>query len=497
MDFDLLIRNGELVDGLGGPPVPGDVGIKGDRLERIGRLGEVTACDVLDARGLWVAPGFIDVHNHAHSEAAGGILKIPEADNMLRQGVTTLIAGNCGGSPWPIGEHLEEVSRLGIRQNYGLLLGHGTIRARAKSTPPGPASDDEIARMKELARQGLEEGAFGISTGYFGPGVTTEELIEVSRTVAANGGLYASHIRSEAQGLLEAVEEIIRICDQAELPVQISHLKTLGRHAWGRLDAMLALIHEARDRGLDVSADRYPYVWSFTGVAALIPTDLREEIARRGGMAHLRDPDIADQIVAGINGELDMIEGPENVVFAPLKPDPELDGLTLAQVARARGLEPHELIIELCTRGRVSCIYHSMKEENLKTILRQPFTMIGSDGHLRQFGQGVSHPRNYGTFPRALGRYGRRERCFSLQEGVKRMTSMPAAKFGIKDRGVIAEGNFADLVIFDPCTIEDRATFENGHQYPIGIPHIIVNGKVAVRDGATTEAKAGRVLRRH
>ena len=495
MAFDVLIRNGLVADGLGGGPVRADVGVEGDRIAAVGDLAGAETAETVDVAGRWVAPGFIDVHNHAHGEAAGGIRNIPEADNMVRMGVTTLIAGNCGGSPWPMGEHLEQVAGLSIRQNYGCLVGHGTIRGRAREGRAGATPAEAIAEMQKLARQAMQEGAFGMSTGYFGPGVTTREIIHVARAVAEGGGVYTSHIRSEAEGLVEAVAEAIQIGEQASIPVQISHLKALGKHAWDKAEQVLSMIDEARERGLNVEADRYPYTRSFTGVAALVPTELREEVARRGGMTHLRDADLEQIVIEGINGEIDALEGPQSALFAPLEPDPELDGKTLGERAEELSVPPHELVIELCIRGKVSCIYTSMREENLKTFLRYPHTMIGSDGHLRTFGEGVSHPRNYGTFPRALGRYAREERCYSMEEGVKRMTSMPAEKFRLRNRGVIREGAYADLVVFDPATIEDRATFENGHQYPVGIEHVIVNGAVAVRDGETTDACAGRVVR--
>ncbi|MFP4250253.1 MAG: N-acyl-D-amino-acid deacylase family protein [Armatimonadota bacterium] len=494
MTFDLIIRSGAIVDGTGADGYVADLGIVGDRIHAIGDLAATDARDAIDASGLIVAPGFVDVHNHAHNEMEGGILNIPDVENQVRQGVTTLIAGNCGGSPWPIGQHLDAADALPIRQNYGLLVGMGTLRARA-GVGQKAASADDIARMQEMAARAMDEGAFGMSTGYFPDFVTTEEIAAVARPIAEAGGVYATHMRSEAGALLESVEETIRICEQSGCPGQISHIKCWGTRAWGHAERVLEMIDEARDRGIDITADRYPYVASFTGVANAIPARLRIEAGERGGIEHLRDADLIDEVREGIEDFLVEIDGPENLVFAPLEPMPEIDGKTLAQVADERGEEPWETVVELTIRGKVSCMFFVMREENIRKFMLHPAVFAASDGHLRVLGRGVSHPRNYGTFPRWIGHYGREEGFFTVEEVVRKCTSMPASKFGLHERGTLAPRKIADIAIFDWDTIIDTATFEDPHQYPEGIPHVIVAGKLAVRDGDATDDGWGRALR--
>ncbi len=496
MTFDLLIRGGTLADGTGAEPFVADVGISGDRIHAIGDLAAADARDVIDAAGLIVAPGFIDVHNHASSQAEGGILNIPGADNSVRQGVTTLISGNCGGSPWPLGEHLDAVAELDIRQNYGLMVGHGTLRAQAKVGHH--AIDDEgIARMQVLAAHAMDEGAFGMTTGYFPEFVTTDEIARVARPIGLAGGVYASHIRCEGPRLLEAIEEAIDVGERSGCPVQISHIKCYGVDAWDKAQQVLELIDAARARGLNVHGDRYPYVAAFSGIANVVPSALRVEAAKRGGLEHLRDDDLIDQVREGSIDYIRSLGGPDKLMFAPLEAIPGLDGRRLAEVAEERGQQPWDTAVDLTIDGGVSCMFFVMKEENVQTFMRHPAVFAGSDGHLRVFGKGVSHPRNYGTFPRWVGHYGRDLGLFTVQEVVRRCAAMPAEKFGLHQRGLIAPRRYADLVIFSWDRIIDCATFEDQHRYPEGIEHVILNGRSAVRDGETQSGGFGRVLRLH
>lgn len=495
MTFDLLIRGGTIVDGTGAPGCAGDVGIVGDRIHGLGDLSAAAARDAIDATGLIVAPGFVDVHNHASNEMEGGILNIPSVENQVRQGVTTLVSGNCGGSPWPVGEHLDAVAMCPIRQNYALLVGMGTLRAQA-AVGQQAATPEDIARMQALAAQAMDEGALGMSTGYFPPFVTTDEIAQVARPIAERGGVYATHMRNESDTVLEALAEAIAVGERSGCPVQISHIKTWGQRAWDKAEAMLALIDDARARGLDITADRYPYVAAFGGVANIVPLAARLEAGRRGGIEHLRDEDLAEPIRAWAEDYLANLGGPEKMVFAPLDPMPEIDGKTLAQVAQERGEEPWRVGMELTIRGGVSVIYFSMREDNIRTFMRHPAVFAGSDGHLRVLGKGVSHPRNYGTFPRWIGHYARDGAVMGLEEVVRKCSAMPARKFGLAGRGVIAPRMIADLTIFSWAEIRDTATFADPHHYPEGIPHVIVAGVPAVRDGEVTSATPGRVLRR-
>ena len=487
MTFDVLITGGQLVDGSGAPGTRGDLGIRRDRIADLGDLAGATAKRVIDATGLIVAPGFIDPHNHANDEAAGGILSIPQADNYVRQGVTTLVVGNCGGCTWPVAEHFAAVEALAIRQNYAMLLGMGTLRAMAVRAEGRPANHAETRRMQDLVAQGMDEGALGMSTGYFPSYVTVDEMAEVARAVAVRGGIYTSHIRSESDGLLGSLEEIIQVGARAEVPVQVSHIKTYGKRNWHKVGAALSLLERGRERGVDIMADRYPYVACFTGVSALVPMWAPAEAKRGAELERLRRA-VADQ--------LHLIGGPENVMFAPLKPRADLDGKRLSDVAREWGQDPVDTALELSRESGISCIYFAMCEENIAEWYRHPQVMVGSDGHVRRFGEGVSHPRNYGTFPRAIGHYGRDRGLFGVEEAVMKCTSLAAARYGLAERGLLARGNFADVTVFDWSGIRDCATFTDQHRYPEGIPWVIVNGKVAVQQGEVTRGCYGRVVRK-
>lgn len=494
MTFDLLVRRARIYDGSGQRPFRGDVGVLGDRIAAVGPLPRAEAGFVLDADGLALAPGFIDPHNHANNEAEGGILNIPGADNMLRQGVTTLIAGNCGGSAWPIGEHLDAVAQVGIKQNYATLVGHSTLRSRAVADGLRAPTPEELQTLRSLARQALDEGAFGISTGYFPAWVTTDELVAVSQAVAEGAGIYTSHIRNEGPALVEAVAEAIEIGRRAQIPIQISHIKAHGRLAWDRIEEVLALLDGAAD--IHLHADCYPYTACFSGIAALIPAPVRDEVARRGGLAtSLQNPAWHDELVNAVAHGMALMDGPRSVIFAPLEPDPELQGKTVAEVAEARRISPEDLVLSLAVKGGMSCVFHAMREDNLRTFLSHRLVMFGSDGHLRRPGHGYCHPRNYGTFPRAIGRYGRDARLYDLSTAIRKASAMAADKFGLTDRGYVRQGYFADLVLFSEPQILDTATFQQPHQYPQGIKYVLVNGALAVDNERTLPGNYGRVLR--
>jgi N-acyl-D-amino-acid deacylase len=496
MPFDLLITGGTIVDGTGAAGFVGDLGITGDRITAIGDLSGAEAAETINAAGLIVAPGFIDPHNHAHDEARTGILSMPDAINYLRQGCTTLVAGNCGGSRWPIGEHLDAVAAVPIRQNYATIVGMGTMRGQVVAERGRPANLDEIGKLRKLVDEALDEGAVGMSTGYFPAYVTTDEIAAVTKAVAAKGGIYTSHIRNEGDTLVGAVEEIIEIGMECEVPVQISHIKTYGQRNWWKIDAVLELMEQGRKRGVDIMADRYPYIGCFTGISALLPMWGRAEAQARGGMGSLRDPVWHDRVRRALADQFDLIGGPHNAMLAPAEPRPELDGKRLDDRAAELVQDPIDTAIDLMQGEGVSCIYFTMCEENIETFYRHPLVTGGSDGHLRILGEGVSHPRNYGTFPRIMGRYARDRGLLSVEEAVQKCTSVTARRFGLMDRGALTKGNIADIVLFDWNTIADRATFEDQHQYPVGIPWVIVNGNIAVAEGRETEGCFGRVVRK-
>jgi N-acyl-D-amino-acid deacylase len=341
----------------------------------------------------------------------------------------------------------------------------------------------------------MEEGAMGVSNGYYPSYVTVDEIAEVCKGAARKKGVYSCHIRNEGDALLGSVEEMIAVGARAELPVQISHIKTYGFRNWWKVDAVLELLQRGRKRGVDVMADRYPYTAGYTGILGTIPMWLKTEALARGGYESLRDPDWRGRVRRGMEDQMDLIGGAQNILLAPTQPDPDLDGKRLSEYAEEIGGDPMDVAIDLIIRGGISCIYFTMSEENIETFYADPNVMVGSDGHLRTFGKGVSHPRNYGTFPRFLGTYGRSRRLFAVEEAIRKCTGLAADRWDLKSRGYIRTGCFADVVIFDWERIGDKATFEDQHSYPEGVSWVLVNGKIAVQNGETTEGKYGRALR--
>lgn len=498
--FDLLIRGGRLVDGTGNPWLRADVAVRGDRIARIGHLPDAAADRVLDAGGLVVAPGFVDPHTHA----VRGIFDVPTADNYLLQGVTTLTEGNDGSSPWPIGEHLARIADAGVSPNWAVFAGQGTIRRTVMGSDDREPTRDELDRMRALVAEAMEEGAFGLSTGLFyvpGSFTAAEEVIALSAVAAGYGGIYISHMRDEALGLLDSVRETIRIGAEAGIPVQITHHKALGRGAWGRSADSLALVDAARARGIDVTIDQYPYTASQTSITAVVP-----QWAQAGGtqalIARLRDPETRRRIREEIIHRIEHDRGggdPANVVIGLCAWDRSLEGKSLADVLAGRGVEATlahaaDLVMEIVENGGARAIYHAMDEGDVERIMRHPATAVGSDGGVSVFGAGVPHPREYGTFARVLGRYVRERGVLTLEEAVRKMSGATAARLGLQDRGLLREGFFADVAVFDPGRIIDRATFEDPHRYADGVEYVLVNGVLVVDGGAHTGARPGRVL---
>ncbi|MCX7603984.1 MAG: amidohydrolase family protein, partial [Bryobacteraceae bacterium] len=407
--YDLLIRNARVIDGTGAPWFRADVALRGDRIAAVGRLEESSARQVLDARGLVLAPGFIDAHSHA----LAGLRRHPDAENLIRQGVTTVMEGQDGSSPLPLRSVLEEMERLRPAVNIGFFAGHGSIRSKVMNTEMRPPTAEELEQMKALVREAMQDGAFGLSTGLFyvpGNYAATEEVIALARAAAAFGGMHISHMRDETAGVLASVAETIRIGEEGGLPTQVTHHKIIGKANWGRSEETLRLVDEARARGVDVTLDAYPYTASSTGTAALFP-----QWALAGGAQALAERLSAPETRARIKAEIvrrileDRGGGdPANVVLASCRFDPALAGKSLADLARARGLEPApeaaaEIAIDIQRRGGCSAVYHAISEQDVERILRYRWTMIASDGGVVAPGEGAPHPRNYGTFARVLG----------------------------------------------------------------------------------------------
>lgn len=498
--FDVLIQGGRVIDGTGAPWFRADVGIRGEKIVALGYLPGASAALRLDARGLVVAPGFIDIHTHARR----GIFHTPTAENYVRQGVTTLIEGQDGSSPLPLRDFLEKLSRTPIAVNFGMLVGQGSIREAVMGRENRRATPQEIEKMRELVRQAMQEGAFGLSTGLFyvpGNYTPTEEVIALAREAGRLGGIHISHMRDEAEGILDSVRETIRIGEEGGLPTQLTHHKIIGKSNWGRSRETLQMVEQARERGVDVTIDQYPYTASSTGISALIP-QWAQAGGRKAMLERLRDPAQRARIKAAVVERILHDRGggdPKNVALASCGFDASLAGKNLAQLVEQRGLpgtveNAAELVLELEERGGCQAIYHAISEEDVERILRSPYTMIASDGEIPVFGQGSPHPRSYGTFARVLARYVRERRILSLEEAIRKMTSLPAARLGLADRGLLRPGMQADIVVFDPARVADRATYAQPHQYADGFYHVLVNGRPVLLDGKMTAERPGHVL---
>ncbi|MFQ5434460.1 MAG: amidohydrolase family protein, partial [Anaerolineae bacterium] len=443
---------------------------------------------------------FIDMHTHAERK----ILEIPSVENYIRQGVTTIVGGNCGGSPFPIGAFLQAVEDTGCALNLALLVGHNTIRKEVMATENRQPTAEELQKMINLTEQAMQEGAVGLSTGLkYVPGAyaKTDEVIALAKVVAENGGFYASHMREEGRGLIEAVKETIDIGRQAGLPVQISHHKAVGKSTWGQSVQTLQLVDDAVAEGLEVTLDQYPYPATSTRLTVVFPAwslaGGKEKILQR-----LADRTQREKIKQGIMDNILFDRGggdPASIVVSSFEPDPTLEGKNLTEITRLRGKQPTvanaaETLMDLQAEGGGRGIYHCLDEADIQRIMQHPLTMHGSDGATIEFGKAKPHPRSYGTFPRVLGRYVRDKQVITLEEAIRKMTSLPARRLGLADRGRIVKDAWADLVIFDPEKILDTATWEQPHQFPIGLLYVLVNGEVVVDEQGWTGALPGKVL---
>lgn len=468
-----------MVDGTGAKPRRADVRIENDRIVAVGALKPKTGERVIDAKGLVVAPGFIDTHSHADA----GLLEKPDAEPVIRQGITTAVVGQDGSSHYPLADYFSQLNKTHVAINIASFVGHGTVRQQAmKEDFKRPAHPEELAQMGVLIDSEMREGGLGLSSGLeYDPGYysTTEELIACAKHAAAQGGLYISHVRNEDNHAIEAFKELITIAEQAKLPAQISHIKLGSKSVWGKAGEVLKLMSDARKRGLDISADVYAYLYWQSSIIVLIPTRNWEDRA------------------AWQKG-LDDVGGPGHVLLANYTPDAKWAGKTIAEIATMTGKDAITVIQEVVRRthgpnadGFEGVVVTAMTEEDLRTFLKDPNIMICSDGV-----PGGTHPRGAGNYPRILGRYVREEKVLKLEEAVHKMTSLPASRMGFKDRGSIKTGMKADIVIFDPRTVIDTATTVNPKSAPIGINFVLVNGQLVIEGGKVTGARPGEVVRR-
>lgn len=534
--YDIIIKDGTIVDGTGNPWFKADLGINNGKIAKVGRLDLSEAEKAIDAKGLVVCPGFIDIHSHSDLS----VFFNPKLESTIRQGITTLVTGNCGISLAPVNptrkdlllkylspflppngelkidwntftEYLTWLEETKISANIASLVGHGSVRIAVMGLEGRDPTLEELEEMKALVAEAMEAGAFGMSTGLiYPPGIysKTAELIELCKVVAKYGGIYASHIRGEGTTLIEAVKEAIIIGEEASIPVEISHHKAAGKPNWGKTRETLRLMKEARARGVDVACDQYPYNAGMTSLATLLPPWVHvggmEEMLKRLRSSEERRR-IKKDIEQGIPGWENFISdcGWENIYVSSVttKGNKGLEGKSLAEIAKIKKKDEFTALFDLLLEeeGKATMVLFMMDEEDICRVMTNNLQMVGTDGWAVApygiLGVGKPHPRFYGTYPKVLGEYVREKGILSLEEAIRKMTSFPAQRIGLRDRGLIREGTWADIVVFDFERVKDRATYQNPHQYPEGIRYVIVNGKVIIDEGENTGALPGRVLR--
>jgi N-acyl-D-amino-acid deacylase len=531
--YDLIIRNGRIIDGTGNPYFTADIGIVGEKIAALSRTGDAMKADrVIDATGMIVSPGFIDTHSHDDAY----ILIDPQCSQKVRQGVTTDVIGNCGFSMAPLsdshcndfkaasvlmgGNHLADdfwslrsfaqfVERLGAAKpgiNVVPLVGHGTIRIAVIGFEDRAPTEYEMAQMKAMTEEAMQAGAFGLSTGLiYVPAnyAETDEIIELAKVVAKYGGIYATHMRSEGDHELEAIQETLKIARQANMAAHISHHKIAGRQNWGNSKLTLKAFSDARAKGLMVTWDQYPYRAGSTFLTAALPPHVQAQGAQQYS-EKLKDPavrrKIRQEIESGEDSSWENLIGGagfENIIISASPRNPDFIGKSITEIAKMTAKDPYDVYFDLVIEEQMEAgmIIFMMDDEDIERILKNSGTMIGSDG-IPGFGTTQTHPRMTGTFPRVLGHYAREKRVVTLEEAIRKMTSLPAQTFGLYKKGILRQGMDADLVVFDPDVIIDKSTFEDPMQPPEGIRWVIVNGEIALEEGKITGATSGKVLRR-
>ena len=497
--YDLVINDARIVDGTGNPWFRGAIGIRGGKIVKISRFDLANAETVIDAKNQVVAPGFIDVHAHTED-----IFNNPTAENFIRMGVTSLVTGNCGGSVTDVGEFLGRFREKPLVVNLATLIAHGSVRSKVMGLDNRAPTTEEQQRMNSLVEQGMKDGAVGLSTGLiYVPGTfaKTEEVVELAKVASHFGGTYASHIRNEGDEVVAAVKEAINIGEQANMPVEISHFKISSKALWGQTPVTLGLVEDARRRGLTVTIDQYAYTASSTSLDSRMPA---WAIAggREEGRKRLADPATRAKIIKEMKDGLkrSKFKDLSHAYVASYRTNPEFNGKNIAEITQiARGKkkidDQLEQVFEMYSKGGAQMVYRVMDETDVQNIMRQPYTMIASDSGVRNFGSGVPHPRGYGNNARVLGRYVRELKIIPLEDAIRKMTSLPAQTFNLRDRGQIREGLAADIVIFDDAKVTDKATFEAPHQYSEGFSAVIVNGQLVFDGAALTGKTPGQPLR--
>ena len=498
-DYDLILRNGKIADGTGNPAYSGDIAVKNGKIVAIGKIGG-SARKEMDVSGMVVAPGFIDVHTHAE-----GIDKSPRGENFVHMGVTTLVLGNCGGSKLRVGEFFKQLDKTKISPNVATLIGLGTVRGQAMGGSfMRPPTEKELDKMKSLVEDGMKDGAVGVSTGLiYVPGnfAKTEEIIELAKVASAYDGIYATHQRSESDGIFKSLDEVFRIAREAHIRAEVSHIKLSGKSNWGQTDKVIAAIEKARAEGLEITQDQYAYTASSTGISQIIP-DAAKDGGKKKTIERFDDPAEKAKIVSEIKDTLHK-RGSEDFSYAVIASyghDKTLNGLNVVEAAKkVRGNDSLddqiEMILDIERNGGASAVFHGMSEEDLQEFMKHPNTMTASDSGIRRLNSGVPHPRGYGNNARVLGQYVREKKVLRLEDAVRKMTSLPANTFQIKDRGQLREGNWADIVVFNPQTVTDSASYKDPHHYSTGFKYVFVNGIAVIENDIHTGARPGMALR--
>lgn len=500
-DFALLIKNGFILDGTGNPWFKGDIGINGKKIAAIGNLSEKRAGKTIDATGLFVSPGFIDVHTHCDR----GIIEVPTVDNYIHQGVTTVIGGNCGGHPYPISELFLELEKNGMSVNFGCLVGHNTIRREVMELKMDPPTIAELDRMKILIRQEMEEGALGFSTGLsYLPGAysDTSELVSLVSAIVPFGGIYTSHIRDQGKKITQAIQEAIEVGEKNNIPVLISHIKLAEDAVWGKPEMITEPVEKARERGVEVFLDQYPYTATSSGFTSSLPSWCFEG-GRENFLERLEDKETYQKIKSFVIERrltsTKNIDKLKTIYIGRFRKFADFEGKNLREILIFQKKEPSignaaDLIIDIEKNGGATGIFFQMDETDVEYLMGLPYTMHASDGGVQVVGRGVPHPRNYGTFPRVIAHYVRDRGVITIEEAVRKMTSLPAQVFRIRERGMLREGMYADITVFDFRSFKDQATFTEPHQYGQGLRCVIVNGHVVVTNDTHTGKRPGMVI---
>jgi N-acyl-D-amino-acid deacylase len=498
---DILIKGGRIIDGTGNPWTYGDVAVKNGKVVKTGNLSQWQASRVIDATGLVVAPGFIDVHTHIEGDEK----KVPDAANFIYDGVTTVITGNCGASHTNLALYFAMLDSLKLSINVASLIGHNDVRNAVLGSARRDLTEAEMKQMEGIVEQAMKDGAVGFSTGLiYIPGTysKTEEVVRLAKVTARYHGVYVSHIRDEGDSVVQAIEEALHIGREAKMPVEISHFKLSGQQNWGRSRETIPLIIRAREEGLDVTIDQYPYTASSTSLSTLLPDWVLAD-SQDSLRARLARPGVRKKMIDYMLGRLKKrkLSHFNYPVVATFKADSNFNGKSIEAVnlmkgKKHRAADEAVTILEMMEQGGASMVFHGMSDLDVKVIMQYPYNMFASDASIRVFNQGNPHPRGYGTNARILGKYVREEKIIVLEEAIRRMTSLPAQKFQLQGRGLLREGFAADIVVFNAAEVKDHSTYDRPHQYSTGFSYVLVNGQLTVDNGKHNGTRAGMTLKK-